>query len=243
MSDFSPSIKSAMVFGASGAIGRAFVDTLASKPQLQHLYAISRKAESYRSPTITPLTLNTFDDDSLKALAATINQPIDLIIIATGVLHTEAYQPEKSLKQLTEANAINMFQTNTLIPALIIKHFSPKLRKKSPSILATLSARVGSISDNHLGGWYSYRTSKAALNMMIKCAAIEIARKEPQHILVGIHPGTVDSNLSKPFQAHVKEGQLQSPEASVKQLIATLCKLSSSDSGHCFAYDGSEIFP
>ena len=126
---------------------------------------------------------------------------------------------------------------------MVAKHFLPKLNKENRSIFAALSARVGSISDNQLGGWYAYRTSKAALNMVIKNAAIEIGRLNKKAIIVGLHPGTVDSNLSMPFQGNVPDGKLFTPEYSVQKLLQVLTNLTSEQSGKCFAWDGTEVKP
>ena len=126
---------------------------------------------------------------------------------------------------------------------MIAKYFLPKLNREKRSIFAALSARVGSISDNQLGGWYSYRASKAALNMVIKNIAIEISRFNKKAIIVGLHPGTVDSNLSKPFQVNVPYGKLFTPEFSTQKLVEVLRSLTSKQSGKCFAWDGQEILP
>ena len=123
-----------------------------------------------------------------------------MVLVATGILHDEVFMPEKSLKDLSAEKFIHLFLVNSVLPAIIAKHFIPRLNQKKRSVFAALSARVGSISDNKMGGWYSYRASKSALNMIIKNVAIETARKNEQAIIVGLHPGTVDSNLSRPFQ-------------------------------------------
>lgn len=129
------------------------------------------------------------------------------------------------------------------MPALIAKHLLPKLNKDHPAIFAALSARVGSISDNQLGGWYAYRASKAALNMIIKNAAIEVGRRNRKAIVVGLHPGTVDSDLSKPFQGNVADGKLFTPEDSAQKLLEVLRSLGPEQTGKCFAWDGKEVLP
>ena len=163
--------------------------------------------------------------------------------MANGILHDEGLTPEKSLRDLSAEKFQRIFEVNTVTPALIAKHFLPKLNREQTSIFAALSARVGSISDNQLGGWYAYRASKAALNMIIKNAAIEIGRRNKQAIIVGLHPGTVDSNLSKPFQGNVADGKLFTPEYSAEKLLDVLENLSPEQTGKCFAWDGQEILP
>ena len=139
--------------------------------------------------------------------------------------------PEKSIKEFNTEHAQFYFLNNTIGPSLVMKHFWPLLNKKSPSILATLCARIGSIEDNRLGGWYSYRASKAALAMMVKSISIECARLNKQAICVALHPGTVDSALSQPFHKHIKKDTIISPEQSVTQLINTMGTLMLSNRG------------
>jgi len=135
------------------------------------------------------------------------------------------------------------WKINTFIPALMAKHFIPRLNLDRQSIFAALSARVGSISDNRLGGWYAYRASKTALNMIIKNAAIETARRNKKAIIVGLHPGTVDSSLSKPFQRNVPDEKLFAPMRSAQDLLKVLDDLNPEQSGRCFAWDGQEVKP
>jgi NAD(P)-dependent dehydrogenase (short-subunit alcohol dehydrogenase family) len=132
---------------------------------------------------------------------------------------------------------------NTVVPALVAKYFLPKLSKTNRSVFAALSARVGSISDNRLGGWYAYRASKAALNMIIKTAAIEMQRVNKHAIVVGLHPGTVDSALSKPFQARVPEDRLFTPAYAADRLITVLGQLQPADTGQCWDWQGLPIQP
>ena len=136
---------------------------------------------------------------------------------------------------------MKIFSINTIGPTLIGKYFIPLLKKDSPSILSFLSARVGSISDNRIGGWYSYRASKAALNMIIKTLSIEVARNNKNAMIIGLHPGTVDTNLSKPFQGNVSNDKLFTPEYSISKMVEVMNNLSPDDSGNCFAWDGKRI--
>ena len=149
--------------------------------------------------------------------------------------------PEKSISQLSFENFNRTILINTILPAMIGKYFIPKLNKNSKSVFAVLSARVGSISDNRIGGWYSYRSSKAALNMIIKNFSIEVKRRNKNAIIVGLHPGTVNSNLSKPFQGNVEKNKLFEPTFSAGKLVGVIQNLSGVDSGKCIAWDGKEI--
>ena len=151
--------------------------------------------------------------------------------------------PEKSLKKIKGENMAYFYEVNTIIPCLIIKNISANMSVSHPFKIVVLSARVGSISDNKLGGWYSYRASKAALNMIIKCASIEIQRVNKKAVIVGIHPGTVDSNLSKPFQSNVPKSKLFCPETSALKMAQVIQQLQPIDSGECFDYAKKIIEP
>jgi len=157
------------------------------------------------------------------------------------LLHDGQTQPEKSIGQIDPFAMLDVLKTNAVGPAMIAKHFLPLMRRDAKTVFAALSARVGSISDNRLGGWASYRASKAALNMLLKTASIEQARRFPQSVVVGIHPGTVDTDLSQPFQRRVPEGKLFTPAYSVSRLLQVLDQLTPGDSGRCFAWDGQVI--
>lgn len=229
LSDFKNSIH-AVVIGASGGIGAAFVQHLKKQPNVATVHELSR------SQTGFDLT----DEDSIKSAADLIaDRSIHLIIIATGYL---GLTPEKSLRDLSLASSHDIFAINCFGPAAAMKYFAPKLVRDDRAVMATLSARVGSISDNHLGGWYAYRASKAALNMFIKTTAIEMARTHKHAAIIGLHPGTVDTNLSKPFQGHVPDGKLFSPEYATTQMLNVINNVQPDKSGTLFAYDG-EIIP
>jgi NAD(P)-dependent dehydrogenase (short-subunit alcohol dehydrogenase family) len=224
------------IIGISGAIGSALADRY--RDQGAHVIGFSR----------SPADANQWQhldyaDESTIAAAAASAGSLDRIIVATGLLHSEALSPEKALKHLSTEALTTSFLTNCVGPALVAKHFLPCLRKDRPGVFAALSARVSSISDNRLGGWHSYRASKAALNMIIRGAAIETARTHKKAAVVGLHPGTVDSALSKPFQARVPEGKLFSPEFSAEALINVVENLQAKDTGKLFAWDGQEILP
>ena len=165
------------------------------------------------------------------------------MIVATGMLHDGGRGPERALRDLDPAALARLFAVNTIGPALVLKHFAPLLARDRPAVFALLSARVGSIADNRTGGWYGYRASKAALNMIVRSAAIELARSRPQSFCVGLHPGTVDTGLSRPFQARVPAARLFTPEIAARHLLEVIGRLAPGDTGRCFAWDGTEILP
>ncbi len=164
------------------------------------------------------------------------------MIVATGILQGDGIAPEKSSRELSADGLARYFAVNTIGPALVAKHFLPLL-SRGPAVFAALSARVGSIGDNRLGGWYGYRASKAALNMIVRTLAIELARTRPEAVCIALHPGTVDTGLSQPFQRGVPPGQLFTPQRSAEALLDVLAGLTPADSGGCFAWDGQRIAP
>lgn len=238
-------VKNIAIIGAAGALGSAFTYLFSTLYPNETIHAFSRHQPEKTLPNIMYHPINYNDEGSIEASALLCSKEalLDIVIVATGILHEGEIKPEKSLRELSAKNFNHLFHVNTILPALVAKHFLPKLNTHNRSIFAALSARVGSISDNQLGGWYAYRASKAALNMIIKNAAIEIGRRNKKAIIVGLHPGTVDSSLSKPFQANLSEGKLFTPEFSAQQLLNVLENLTPEQSGNCFAWDGEEIAP
>ena len=220
------SIKNCIVIGATGGIGQAFVKHLR---QNYHVSELSRSENGFDL---------TNEETIAQAAQSFEDRTIDLIVVTTGYLGT---QPEKTIRDLSYDKMIEQFNINTIGPALILKYFSPKMVRDNKSIIAILSARVGSISDNQLGGWYSYRASKAALNMIIKTTAIEMTRLNPNSVIVGLHPGTVDTRLSKPFQSNVPNAKLFTPDYSAMKMIEVISNLSATDSGYLFDYNGEKI--
>lgn len=180
------------------------------------------------------------DEASIAAAAPRIG-PVDKVIVATGLLHDGAQPPEKSYRALDPAALARSFAVNAIGPALVAKHVLPLLPRDRRAVFAALSARVGSISDNRLGGWYAYRASKAALNQLIRTLAVELRRTHPLAICVGLHPGTVDTRLSAPFQRGVPD--LFTPERSAAALLGVLDGLTPEQSGRLWAWDGREIAP
>ncbi|GGY53912.1 SDR family NAD(P)-dependent oxidoreductase [Parvularcula lutaonensis] len=229
----------AAVWGASGGIGAAFVKHLSEDPACGEIVALSRRPleGDARSITYDPASESSIQKAAEEAAAG---QPLHLVIVATGTLHGEGYSPEKALRQLTGDAFLEVMRINALLPALIAKASVNHLDKER-SVFAALSARVGSISDNRLGGWHSYRASKAALNMLLRNIAIEVARKNRNAVIAGIHPGTVDTSLSEPFQGNVPEGKLFTPEYSTGEMLKVLDSLQPEQSGNCFDYSGKRI--
>ena len=235
----------AAVFGASGGLGKAFVDLLAVSPNIAQITTFSRSDVAFDHPKVRSSVVDLEREDSLAAAAETaadLASEYHLIILATGILHnTAGLTPEKSWRALDGAAFETAFRINSIGPALIAKHFLPLMARERKTVFAALSARVGSIEDNQLGGWYAYRASKAALNMLIKTLSIELARRNPDAICVALHPGTVDTALSKPFQSGVPAGKLFSPDRAAEQLLGVLDQLTPEDSGHLFAWDGEQL--
>jgi NAD(P)-dependent dehydrogenase (short-subunit alcohol dehydrogenase family) len=223
----------ALVLGASGALGSAFVEALRTDPACAHVVGLSRSSQP---------AFRLEDEASMAAAAAALlaeaQGPFHLIIDATGALVIDEKGPEKHLGALNAKQLARAFEVNTIGPALLLKHFVPLLATEQRSIYAKLSARVGSISDNHKGGWYGYRAAKAALNMVLQTAAIEAARKRPQLVVAAMQPGTVASNLSAPF---VPAKDCLTAAQSVAGLLSALDGLHAQAAAHFVDYKGEAI--
>ena len=220
----------ALVIGASGAIGAAIASQLEADPQCGAVVALHRHSQ----PAID------FDDEpGIAAAAAMLAErgPFHLIINAAGILHGSDFMPEKKLGDLHYEQMMATFRINAFGPALVLRHFSPLLDKER-GVLAVISAKVGSIADNRLGGWYSYRASKAALNMFLKTAAIEVKRSKPNAVLVALHPGTVNSNLSRPYNGE-KIGR--SPFDAAADMLRVLDRLTAENSGQFHSWNGDRL--
>tara|TARA_B100002003_G_scaffold60968_1_gene56345 strand:- start:1849 stop:2547 length:699 start_codon:yes stop_codon:yes gene_type:complete len=219
----------ALVIGSSGALGGAFCQLLRSDPACAEVVELGRRT--------TP-GMDLQEPESIAAAAEALAgaAPFQLMLLATGVLHGPDFQPEKSLAALDADVLQQVFQVNSIGPALVLRHFLPLL--DPGGALAVLSARVGSIADNRLGGWYAYRASKAALNMLLKTAAIEHARKHPQARLLCLHPGTVISPLSQPFRGAAAARPARQAAA---ELLTVVDNSTAAESGHFYAYDGQAV--
>jgi NAD(P)-dependent dehydrogenase (short-subunit alcohol dehydrogenase family) len=222
----------ALVVGASGAIGGAFVDALRSDSRCAVLATLSR---------IDTPSFSLEDESSIRSAAESLapQGPFDLIIDATGALTIDGQGPEKYLGALDANRMARSFQINTIGPALLIKYFAPLLSSKRRVAYAKLSARVGSISDNRKGGWYSYRASKAAMNMMLQTAAIELQRKNPLLLVVALQPGTVQSALSMPFVSNQSDSLAAA--VSVNGMLTAIDALQAQSGAHFIDYLGGTI--
>lgn len=243
----------ALVVGAGQGIGLGFVRRLLTDPSIAKVYATYRHQESAselialkgeHSSTLECLTMDITDEDQVSRCIESIRTQVarlHLVINCVGILHEQDLQPEKSLRQIEPDHLMRYFQVNSIGPILLAKHLLPLFPHSDRSVFATLSAKIGSIGDNQLGGWYGYRASKAALNMLMKTAAIEYRRKSPKTILVLLHPGTTDTRLSRPFQSNVPTEKLFSVERTVEQLLNVISKLDEGDNGQFFSWDGSRL--
>ncbi len=243
----------ALVVGASQGIGLGFVKQLLANQAMAKIFATYRHPES----AAELLTLAHQHSDRLQCFAVDITEEsqiaesvnkistevkqLHFVINCVGILHEGELQPEKSLRQIEPDRLIRYFQVNSIGGVLLAKHLMPLFRHQDPSIFASISAKIGSIGDNRLGGWYGYRASKAALNMFMRTTAIEYSRRCPKTIVVTLHPGTTDTNLSQPFQKNVPPKKLFSVEKTVNQLLAVIDDLKIEDSGNFFSWDGSRL--
>jgi NAD(P)-dependent dehydrogenase (short-subunit alcohol dehydrogenase family) len=236
----------AVVVGAGG-IGSALATRIAASRRFDKLVLTSRSGEPPpdAAPSVQMRSLDLLDESSIEDLAAYISgldEPLRLVICATGILHCgEDISPERRLEDISSSQLARVFAVNAFGPLLIAKHLAPLLPRRERSVFAAISARVGSIGDNRLGGWYAYRASKAALNQFLRCVSIELGRRVPAAIVTALHPGTVDTALSSPFQAGVPEKQLFSADHSAARLLEVVDGLGPEDSGGFFAWDGSPI--
>ena len=241
-----------LIFGASRGIGLGFVKALLEKQNI-NIYATYRR----RNAATELLFLETAYPQILHCLAVDITKEeqianlsiyiqktesqLHLVINCVGILHKETLQPEKSLRQVSSENLVHYFQVNSIASVLLAKHLLPLFCHSHKSILAFISAKIGSIGDNYMGGWYGYRASKAALNMFMRTIAIEYSRKCPRTIVVSLHPGTTDTNLSKPFKKNIPRHQLFSIEKTVNQLLEVIDNLTENDSGYFLNWDGNRV--
>jgi NAD(P)-dependent dehydrogenase (short-subunit alcohol dehydrogenase family) len=231
----------AVVLGASGGIGAAMTEILLDDARVERVHAFARQPMALGHAKLMTGQFDLLDEASIAAASALVAGPVHIIFVATGMLHAEKIQPEKSFLALNPDTLARSFAVNTIGPALVAKHFLPLLPRHQRSVFAALSARVGSIADNQLGGWHAYRAAKAALNQLIRTFSIELAHKYPQAVCVGLHPGTVDTDLSKPFQRNVVAGKLFTPDTSARHLLDVIDQLQPADSGGLFAWDGARI--
>jgi NAD(P)-dependent dehydrogenase (short-subunit alcohol dehydrogenase family) len=231
----------ALVVGASGGIGGALLAQLLDDPSIQSVHAWSRRKIDVQHEKLRPALVDITDEKAIEQAAGLV-ESWHLVIVASGVLHSDSgLQPEKTWRDLSLERLSESFAVNAIGPALVAKHVLRKFPRDERSVFAALSARVGSIADNRLGGWYGYRASKAALNQLIKTLSIELSRTRPKAVCAGLHPGTVDTGLSKPFQSNVSSEKLFTEPQAAGQLLAAVDGLQPADSGSLFAWDGAKI--
>ncbi len=219
----------AVVVGAGGGIGAALAEALAASRRFTAVHAL-RRAD-----------LDLEDEASISAAAGRLDAPPRLVIVATGLLHGRGVTPEKALRAVDPAAMLRSYAVNAVGPLLVAKHFTPLFPRAGKATFAALSARVGSLGDNRLGGWHSYRASKAALNMLLRNLAIELARSRPQAVCLALHPGTVDTGLSAPFQGAVPDARLFTPAYSAGRLLEVIDHRGPDDSGGVFDWADTPV--
>jgi len=229
----------ALILGVNGAIGNAIAKQLSAT---HRVVGVAR--DIHNASHLISLVQSDYGEHNLAELVYTlkgISETYDLIVNCIGTLHDENLHPEKRLADITAMQMSEYFYVNTILPALLIKHLASLLPVKQRAVFGTLSAMVGSIADNQIGGWYGYRASKAALNMVIKTASIELARTHPKVALISLHPGTTESELSKPFTKNRGPDKLFSPRITAGRLLEVMHKLGPEDTGKFYHWDGSLI--
>jgi NAD(P)-dependent dehydrogenase (short-subunit alcohol dehydrogenase family) len=244
-----------LIIGAGRGIGLEFVRQFLNRgvlgtasPSENRVYATYRQPAcpllEIQDPRLQCWSVDITQESQIAEVAKEIvdrEEPLDYVIYCVGVLHTAHWQPEKSLRHLNSQQMLEYFQINSIGAALWAKHLQPLFKHPHRSIFACISAKVGSIGDNQLGGWYGYRASKAALNMLVRNISIEYRRTAPGSIVVALHPGTTDTDLSQPFQRNVPPEKLFTPERTVAQLLGVIDRLETKDSGEFFNWDGHPL--
>ena len=242
-----------LVSGASSGIGLAMVDALLGNPTVARVFAVSRTAsdsealsalQARHGARLQPVSADLTTDAGLDAIVGGVRaggDDLHLVVNCAGVLHGDGLRPEKSLATLDRDALERSFALNAFAPVLLVRALLPLLTPNAPRVVASLSARVGSIGDNRLGGWYAYRAAKAAQNQLLRTLAIEWQRSHPHATCVMLHPGTVDTPLSQPFQTRVAADALFPPARAARQLLDIIAGLTPADSGRFIAWDGSMI--
>jgi NAD(P)-dependent dehydrogenase (short-subunit alcohol dehydrogenase family) len=235
-----------LVIGAGRGIGLEFVQQFLASDRTDLIYATYRRPDGnllkINDPRLCCLQVDVAIEEQIaQAVLSLQNNNLRYVINCVGWLHDGDLQPEKSLRQINTEQILRYFQVNSISALLWAKHLQPLFKQSEQAIFASISAKVGSIGDNQLGGWYGYRASKAALNMLMKNVSIEYRRTCPPTIVVVLHPGTTDTNLSQPFQRNVPSEKLFSVERTVSQLLKVIDQLSFQDSGEFFNWDGQKL--
>lgn len=228
-----------VIFGAAGGLGQALVAHYAA--QHQAVLAVSRQA-GQSNDRVTWLQVAGYEPEALESVALALqDQTLQGVISTLGMLYDDDFMPEKRLDDLDAEHLLRSYYINAVLPLSLLQWLKPYLPSQQSCFFVQLSAKVGSISDNQLGGWYSYRASKAALNMLLKTAAIELARSHKQLTIAAIHPGTTDTQLSKPFQGRLSADKLYSPRQSAARISAVIDQLEPSVSGGLWHWDGTRL--
>jgi NAD(P)-dependent dehydrogenase (short-subunit alcohol dehydrogenase family) len=235
----------AVVIGATGGLGSAFVAALTRDPGVATVLALSRSGGEGSDGKRQRGRIDLLDDDSIAAAAtrAKALPTLRLVIVATGFLHGAGDRPERSFRDLDAPALSRSFAINTIGPAMVLKHFLPLLPRQGKSVFAALSARVGSISDNRLGGWYGYRAAKAGLNQLLRTASIELGRSHPEAIILGLHPGTVATPLSEPFIASYTANPVFTPEDAAGRLLDVIARADAAWTGTVRDWQGLPVPP
>lgn len=234
-------IKTVLVIGGSGGIGKAMVKQLRELDPTANIHTTFCNGKpDFSLGNVTWHKVDITNESDVQQLASHFSS-LDWVINCVGILHTTTHQPEKSLNTIDQEFFLKNMATNALPTLLLAKHFTSLLKRSPAGKLATISAKVGSINDNRLGGWYSYRSSKAALNMLIKSISIEWSRIAKRATILSLHPGTTDTPLSKPFQTNVPEGKLFDADDVARQLLSIIERSTPQESGRFFAYNGEEL--
>lgn len=232
-----------LIVGASGGIGKALVHNILA--QGDKVSAISRQpsflSDQHHQALDWYQLASAEQLEAQEILTRIFSDKIDAVVLCQGWLHGAGMQPEKSIRQLSRAAMQQSLEINLMQPALYLQQLLPLLQKQQSIKIAVLSAKVGSITDNQLGGWYSYRMAKAALNMLVKCSSIELARYNKEATLISLHPGTTDSDLSAPFQRNLPVGQLRTAEETASRLIEVIMALTPEQTGALVNWDGSVL--
>lgn len=233
------SLRTALVVGSSRGIGAALVSALADGGRYDTIYALSRTPCDFDRAGVVAVAGDAPNEASLLALQQRIDHPLDLLLHCVGALDSGARTPEKSLADMDPANLITSFAANVVPAALVLKHFARSLKRADASVAAVLSARVGSIGDNRLGGWYGYRASKAALNQIVHTAAIELRRGGRGPCVVAVHPGTTHTQLSERFVAR-RQGVVTA-DITARRILNLVATLDGERSGEFLNWDGTRL--
>lgn len=233
-----------VILGAGGGLGKALTNALTAEYPEETIVTVSRQALEAPDERVQRIQVKDYSEEALNTVVDDFqSQGLKLtgLISTIGMLHDDDTFPEKKLGDLNEANLRKLFDVNAIQPILALKSFSSVLDRKHTKFWVQLSAKVGSIEDNYLGGWYAYRASKAALNMLLKTASIELKRTHKRLVVAAIHPGTTDTALSKPFQSRIPDEKLYTPELSAKRIIKVIKEIQPENTGKLWHWDGTEL--